>query len=109
MLSPGRYSAWDQFLRFSGYFGSLTDVNGYSGFLADVCGYSRSLADVVGYLILVEFSGIIRSVESGEFLRYRVDISGNLRLIDLSGFLKFQFRVRAVSYKIFLLATGGSK
>ena len=74
---------------FSRYFGSLTDVNGYSKFLADVCGYSRSLADVVGYLILVKFSGIIRLVESGRFLRYRVDISGNLRLIDLSRFFKF--------------------
>ena len=90
LLSPGRYSAWDQFLGFSGYFRSLTDVNGYSGFLADVCGYSRSLADVVGYLILVKFSG-------------------NLRLMDLSGFLKFWFRVRVVSYKVFLLAMGGSK
>ena len=45
--------------------------------------------DVVGYLILVKFSGIIRLVESGEFLRYGVDINGNLRLMDLSGFLKF--------------------
>ena len=45
----------------------------------------------------------------GGFLRYKVDISGNLRLIDLSGFLKFQFRVRVVFYRVFLLATGGSK
>ena len=57
----------------------------------------------------MKFSGIIKSVESGKFLRYRVDISGNLRLMDLSGFLKFQFRVRAVSYRIFLLAMGGGK
>ena len=55
----------------------------------DVYGYSKSLANIVGYLILVEFNGIIRSVESGRFLRYRVDISGNLRLMDLSGFFKF--------------------
>ena len=48
-------------------------------------------------------------MESSGFLRYGVDISGNLRLIDLSGFLKFQFRVRAVSYKAFLLITGGGK
>ena len=41
-----------------------------------------------------------------EFLRYRVDISGNLRL---SGFFKFWFRVKAVHYKAFLLVTGGSK
>ena len=51
--------------------------------MADVCGYFRSLVDVVGYLILVEF---------GEFFR----------LIDLSGFFRFRFRVKAVYYKIFL-------
>ena len=75
----------------------------------DVYRYFRSLADVIRYLILVEFSGIIRLVESGGFLRYRVDISGNLRLIDLSGFLKFQFGVRVVSYRVFLLIIGGGK
>ena len=48
-------------------------------------------------------------MESGEFLRYGVDINGNLRLMDLSGFFKFRFRVRAVFYKAFLLAMGGSK
>ena len=57
----------------------------------------------------MEFSGIIKLVESGKFLRYRVDISGNLRLIDLSGFPKFQFRVKVVFYRAFLLAIGGSK
>ena len=65
------------------------DVNRYSGFLADVCRYSRSLADIIRYFILVEFSRIIRLVESSKFLKYRVDISGNLRLMDLSGFSKF--------------------
>ena len=85
------------------------DVNGYFRFLADIYRYSRSLVDVIEYFILVKFSGIIRLVESGEFLRCRVDISGNLRLMDLSGFLKFQFRVRVVSYKTFLLAIGGGK
>ena len=55
----------------------------------------------------MEFSGIIKLVEFSEFFKYRVDISGNLKLIDLSGFFKFQFRVRVVSYKAFLLATGG--
>ena len=89
LLSPGRYSAWDQFLGFSRYFGSLTDVNRYFKFLVDICRYFKSLVDVVGYLILVKFSGIIRLVESSEFLRYKVDISGNLRLMDLSGFFKF--------------------
>ena len=75
----------------------------------DVCGYFRSLADVIRYLILVEFSGIIRSVESGKFLKYRVDISRNLRLMDFSKFSKFWFRVRVVSYRVFLLVMEGGK
>jgi hypothetical protein len=46
----------------------------------------------------VGFSGILRLVESGGFLRYRVDIGrsfilvefgGNLRLVDLSRFPRF--------------------
>ena len=85
------------------------DINRYFKFLIDVCGYFRSLADVIKYFILVKFSGIIRLVESGEFLKYGVDISGNFRLIDLSRFLKFWFRIRVVFYKIFLLAMGGGK
>ena len=48
-------------------------------------------------------------MESGGFLRCGIDISGNLRLMDLSGFLKFWFRVRVVSYRAFLLTTGGGK
>ena len=89
LLSLGRYSTWDQFLGFSRYFKSLTDVNGYSRFLADIYRYFKSLVDVVGYLILVKFSGIIMLVESGGFFRCRVDISRNLRLMDFSGFPKF--------------------
>ena len=57
----------------------------------------------------MEFSGIIRLVESGGFLRCKVDISGNLRLMNFSGFPKFWFRVKAVSYKAFLLTIGGGK
>ena len=57
----------------------------------------------------MEFGRIIRLMESSRFLRYRVDISRNLRLMDLSGFFKFWFRVRVVSYRAFLLATGGGK
>ena len=68
----------------------------------------------------MEFGRILRLVESSGFLRYRVDISGNLRLVDLgrnlrlvdlSRFLRFyfRFRFRAVRYKVFLLITGGSK
>ena len=75
----------------------------------DVNGYFKSLMDASRYLILVEFSGIVRSVESSGFLKCKVDISGNFRLIDLSRFLKFWFRIRVVFYKIFLLAMGGGK
>ena len=94
---------------FSGYFKSLIDVNRYFRFLVNICRYFKSLIYVVGYLILIKFSGIIRSVESSEFLKYKVDINRNLRLMDLSKFLKFQFGVKVVSYRAFLLTTGGSK
>ena len=68
----------------------------------------------------MEFSRILRLVESGRFLRYRVDISRNLRLVDLSRNLRlvglsrfprfyFRFRFIAVYYKAFLLITGGGK
>ena len=62
--------------------------------------------DASGYLVLVEFDRIIRLVEFSKFLRYRVDISGNFRL---SGFSKFQFRVKAVYYRAFLFIIGGGK
>ena len=52
-------------------------------------GNSRSLVDISKIFILVEFSGILRLVKSSRFLRYRVDISRNLRLVDLSGFPRF--------------------
>ena len=45
--------------------------------------------DISGNLTLVEFGGISKLVESSRFFKYRVDISGNLRLIDLSKFLRF--------------------
>ena len=59
----------------------------------------------------MEFGRILRLVESGGFLRYRVDIGRNLRLVDLSRFPRFyfRFRFRAVRYKAFLLITGGGK
>jgi hypothetical protein len=56
--------------------------------------------DISRIFILVEFGRILRLVESGGFLRYRVD---NNR------FPRFRFRVRAVYYKAFLLITRGSK
>ena len=59
--------------------------------------------------MLMEFSGIPRLVKSGKFLRRRVDIGGNLRLMDFSGFLKFQFRVRIVRCRTFLLTIRGGK
>jgi hypothetical protein len=37
----------------------------------------------------VEFSRILGLVESSGFLRYRIDLSGNLRLVDLSRFPRF--------------------
>ena len=48
-------------------------------------------------------------VKSNRFLRHRVDIGGNLRLMDFSGFPKFQFGVRIVRYRTFLLIIRGSK
>jgi len=45
--------------------------------------------DVSGILTLVEFSGIPRLVESGGFLRYRVDSYRNFRLVDYGRFFKF--------------------
>ena len=40
-------------------------------------------------LTFIEFSGIPRLVESSRFLRYRIEISRNLRLVDLSRFSRF--------------------
>ena len=67
--------------------------------------------DISRIFISVEFGRILRLVESSRFLRCRVDISRNLRLVDLSGFPRFyfRFRFRAVYYKVFLLIIGGGK
>ena len=59
--------------------------------------------------ILIEFGGIPRLVKSNKFLRYRVDIDRNLRLINFSRFLRFQFRVKIVCYRTFLLTIRGGK
>ena len=45
--------------------------------------------DISRIFILVEFGGILGLVESSRFLRYRVDIGRNLRLVDLSRFPRF--------------------
>ena len=67
--------------------------------------------DISRIFILVEFGRILRLVESSRILRYRADISRNLRLVDLSGFPRFyfRFRFRVVHYKVFLLIIGGGK
>ena len=65
--------------------------------------------DISGNFTLIEFSGIPKLVKSSGFLRRRVDISRNLRLIDFSRFFRFQFGVRIVYYRTFLLITRGSK
>jgi hypothetical protein len=69
----------------------------------------RSLIDISGNFISMEFSGIPKLVESSKFLKHRVDIGRNLRLIDFSGFLRFQFRVKMVHYRTFLLVIRGGK
>ena len=45
--------------------------------------------DIGGNLTFIKFSGILRLVESGRFLRRGVDISRNLRLVDFGGFSRF--------------------
>jgi hypothetical protein len=60
----------------------------------------RSLVDISRNLIFVEFSRILRLVESGRFLR---------RGVDISRFSRFQFGVRVVGYKALLLIIGGGK
>ena len=52
-------------------------------------GNSRSLVDISRIFILVEFGGILRLVESSRFLRCRIEISRNLRLVDLGRFPRF--------------------
>ena len=75
-------------------------------------GFGKNFKFLIGVgksLILIEFSGVPRLVKSNKFLKYRVDISGNLRLIDLSKSFRFRFGVKAVYYKVFLLIIRGSK
>ena len=60
-------------------------------FLVNVSG-NLILVEFGGILRLVEFSGILRLVELGGLFRYRVDVSGNFRLVDPSRFFKFWFR-----------------
>jgi hypothetical protein len=45
--------------------------------------------DISRIFILVEFGRILRLVESSGFLRCRIDIGRNLRLVDLGRFPRF--------------------
>jgi len=44
--------------------------------------------DVSRNLILVEFGRIFELVELSGFLRYRVDVGGNFRLVNPNGFFR---------------------
>ena len=48
-------------------------------------------------------------MKSSKFLRHRVDINKNLRLINLNKFFKFWFKIKVAYYKAFLLIIRGSK
>ena len=72
-------------------------------------GNFKSLIDISGNFMLIEFGGIPKLIKSSRFLRRRVDIGRNLRLIDFSRFSKFQFGVRMVHYRTFLLIIRGGK
>ena len=65
--------------------------------------------DISRNFTLIKFGGIPKLIKSSKFLRHRVDISKNLKLIDFSKFLRFQFRVKIVCYKTFLLIIKGGK
>jgi len=49
----------------------------------------RFLVDIGRILILMESSGILGLVEFGGLFRYRVNVGGNFKLVDLGGFFKF--------------------
>ena len=69
LLSLGRYSSWGRFIGFNRN--------------------SRSLVDISRIFISVEFGRILRLVESGGFLRCRVDISRSFILVGVSSNLTF--------------------
>ena len=48
-------------------------------------------------------------MEFSKFLKYRVVVNRNLRLVGSSRFPRFLFRIRGVSYKALLLIIGGGK
>ena len=69
----------------------------------------KFLIDISESLILIKFSKIFRLVKSSKFLRRGVDINKNFRLIDFSRFSKFQFKIKVVYYRAFLLIIKGGK
>ena len=85
----------------------LVESSGFFGY--GFSGSFRFLIVINGILVLVEFGKIPRLVEFSGFFRYRVDFSGNLRLVGFSGFPNFWFRVKVIYYKVFLFIMGGGK
>ena len=69
----------------------------------------RSLININANLILVEFSGFSKLVKFSIFLRCGVDTSGNPRLINFSGFFRFQFKAKIVYYRASSYTVRGSK
>ena len=65
--------------------------------------------DISGNFTLIKFGGIPGLIKSNKFLRHKIDISRNLRLINFSRFPRFQFRVKVVHYRTFLLIIRGGK
>ena len=57
--------------------------------LVESGGFLRCRVDIYRNIIFIEFSGILRLEESSGLLRRRVDISRNLRLVDLSRSSRF--------------------
>ena len=57
--------------------------------LVESSGFLRYRVDISRSLIFIEFDRLPRLVESSRFLRYRIEISRNLRLVDLNGFSRF--------------------
>jgi len=51
--------------------------------------FLRRKVDISRNLTLVKFSGIPKLVEFSRFLRYRVNSYRNFRLVDPSGFFRF--------------------
>ena len=55
-------------------------------------GFGRNFRFLIGIsrsFILVKFGKVPKLVESSKFLKYKVDINRNLRLIDFSKFPRF--------------------